>query len=75
MNGRARLWASKPQPNDLMLVLHRPLEAALQISGDQFRSALRQFQTSLGWGSGNFERCHKMPSAIDQGHRVRRIFM
>jgi IS30 family transposase len=29
MNGRARLWASKPQPNDLMLVLHRPLEPAL----------------------------------------------
>jgi hypothetical protein len=28
MNGRARLWASKPQPNDLMLVLHRPLEPA-----------------------------------------------
>ena len=25
-NGRARLWASKPEPNDLMLVLHRPIE-------------------------------------------------
>ena len=26
MNGRARLWASKPEPNDLMKVLHRPIE-------------------------------------------------
>jgi hypothetical protein len=28
MNSRARLWASKPQPNDLVLVLHRSLEPA-----------------------------------------------
>ena len=31
MNGRARLWASKPEPNrDLMLVLHRPIEPTTQ---------------------------------------------
>ena len=33
MNGRARLWASKPELNDLMLVLHRPIEPTAQQSG------------------------------------------
>src|SRR6516164_5898842 len=28
MNDHARLWASKPQPNDLVPVLRRPLEPA-----------------------------------------------
>src|SRR5215471_861124 len=29
-NGRARLWASKPELNDLMLVLHRPIEPTVK---------------------------------------------
>src|SRR6516225_9518596 len=30
MSGPARLWASKPQPSNLVPVLHRPLEPALR---------------------------------------------
>src|SRR5215471_2700524 len=52
MNGPARLWASKPLPNDLVPVLHRPLEPATPIADIRGRKAHKKAPPAREWTGG-----------------------